>query len=48
VNSTITAKLSQNQFDALVLTFNIGAANLARSSVAKMVNDPPRRPCIRR
>lgn len=41
VNSTITAKLSQNQFDALViLTFNIGAANLARSSVAKMVNDP--------
>ena len=41
VNSTIKAKLSQNQFDALViLTFNIGAANLARSSVAKMVNDP--------
>jgi len=41
VNSTITARLGQNQFDALViLTFNIGAANLARSSVAKMVNDP--------
>lgn len=41
VNATIAAPLSQSQFDALViLTFNIGAANLARSSVAKMVNDP--------
>ena len=40
VNSTITARLSQNQFDALVILTNIGAANLACSSVAKMVNDP--------
>lgn len=41
VNATITVPLTEAQFDALtILTFNIGGPNLARSSVAKMVNDP--------
>lgn len=41
VNVTITVPLTEAQFDALtILTFNIGGPNLARSSVAKMVNDP--------
>lgn len=41
VNSKVTASISQNQFDALViLTFNIGLGNFASSSVLKLVNNP--------
>jgi type VI secretion system secreted protein VgrG len=37
----ITAALSQCQFDALViLCYNIGGGNFARSSVVKMINNP--------
>jgi len=37
VNARITADLSQNQFDALViLAFNIGLGNFASSSVLKL------------
>lgn len=40
VNAKVTATISQNQFDALViLAFNIGSANFASSSVLKLVND---------
>lgn len=42
VNSTIKAKLNQNQFDALVsLTYNIGTAGFSRSKLAKLVNQNP-------
>lgn len=41
VRSKITAMLSQQQFDALVmLVYNIGQASFAGSSVVKMINDP--------
>ncbi|MBX3629566.1 MAG: lysozyme [Nitrosomonas sp.] len=41
VNSKVTATVSQNQFDALVmLVFNIGSGNFGSSSVLKLVNDP--------
>ncbi|MBX3641347.1 MAG: lysozyme [Nitrosomonas sp.] len=41
VNSKVTATVSQNQFDALVmLVFNIGSGNFGGSSVLKLVNDP--------
>lgn len=41
VNNKVTADISQNQFDALViLTFNIGLGNLGSSSVLKLVNNP--------
>ena len=41
VNAKVTASITQNQFDALViLAFNIGLANLATSSVLKLVNNP--------
>ncbi len=41
VNARVTAALSQNQFDALViLAFNIGLGNFTGSSVLKLVNDP--------
>lgn len=41
VRLSITAKITQNEFDALViLTFNIGAAAFGRSSVMKLVNNP--------
>ncbi len=41
VNAKVTATLSQNQYDALViLAFNIGLANFASSSVLKLVNNP--------
>ena len=41
VNTTVTAKLRQNQFDALVmLCFNIGARNFANSTVVKYINNP--------
>ena len=41
VNSRVTAHVSQNQFDALViLAFNIGLGNFGGSSVLKLVNDP--------
>jgi lysozyme len=39
VNTTITAKLSQNQFDALVsLAFNIGAGAFSSSTLARRFN----------
>lgn len=41
VNNTVTAKLRQNQFDALVmLCFNIGVRNFANSTVVKYINNP--------
>lgn len=41
VNNKVTADLSQNQFDALViLAFNIGLGNFGSSSALKLVNDP--------
>lgn len=41
VNRGVTATVSQCQFDALViLSFNIGVGNFARSSVLKLVNNP--------
>jgi type VI secretion system secreted protein VgrG len=41
VNNKVTATLSQNQFDALVLlVFNIGLGNFASSSVLKLINNP--------
>lgn len=41
VTSKVTAQLSQNQFDALVIfVFNIGIAAFTSSSVLKLVNDP--------
>ena len=41
VRAGITVSLASNQFDALtILAFNIGAPRFAKSSVAKMVNDP--------
>lgn len=41
VNDKLTATVSQNQFDALViLAFNIGLTNLANSSALKLVNNP--------
>ncbi len=41
VNSKVTATVSQNQFDALVMfIFNIGPGNFGSSSVLKLVNDP--------
>ena len=41
INNLVTAKLSQQQYDALVvLVFNIGKTNFAGSTVRKMINDP--------
>lgn len=41
VRGKITVKLSQQQFDALVmLVYNIGEASFGGSSVIKLVNDP--------
>ncbi len=41
VKSKVKTKLSQNEFDALViLTFNIGRGAFRTSSVLKLVNDP--------
>ena len=41
VNAKVTAAISQNQFDALViLAFNIGLGNFDSSSVLKLINDP--------
>ncbi|MFK7766474.1 MAG: peptidoglycan-binding protein [Mariniblastus sp.] len=41
VQSGVTATITQNQFDALViLTFNIGIGGFQRSSVLKLVNNP--------
>lgn len=41
VNNRITANVSQNQFDALViLAFNIGLNNFESSSVLRLVNNP--------
>ncbi len=41
VNDKVTADITQNQFDALViLVFNIGVGSFGRSSVLKLVNNP--------
>lgn len=41
VTSKVTAQLSQNQFDALVIfVFNIGINGFSSSAVLKLVNDP--------
>ncbi|MEE9397039.1 MAG: lysozyme [Methylococcales bacterium] len=41
VKSKVTASITQNEFDALViLTFNIGQRAFTNSSVLKMVNNP--------
>ncbi len=41
VRKNITAPLSQNQFDALVIfAYNIGAKNFATSTVVKYINNP--------
>ena len=41
VNAKVTATISQNQFDALViLAFNIGLGGFRSSSVLKLVNNP--------
>lgn len=41
VKSKVTAKVTQNQFDAMViLAFNIGESGFKSSSVLKLVNDP--------
>lgn len=41
VQNSITANLTQNQYDALVmLAYNIGAQNFSESSVVKYINNP--------
>ena len=41
VRSKVTAEISQNQFDALVIfVFNIGVNGFSTSSALKLVNDP--------
>ena len=41
VRNSISAQVSQNEFDAMVIfAFNIGASGFSGSSVAKLVNDP--------
>jgi GH24 family phage-related lysozyme (muramidase) len=41
VRSKVTAEISQNQFDALVIfVFNIGVNGFSDSSALKLVNDP--------
>ena len=44
VQKNITVPLTQNQYDALVIfAYNIGAANFAKSTVVKYINNPNHR-----
>jgi lysozyme len=48
VNKLIKANLNQNQFNAIVsISYNIGLAGLAKSSLLKKVNTNPSDPTIR-
>ena len=48
VNKLIKANINQNQFNAIVsLSYNIGLAGLAKSSLLKKVNANPSDPTIR-
>ena len=48
VNKMIKANINQNQFNAIVsLSYNIGLAGLAKSSLLKKVNANPSDPTIR-
>ncbi|MDM1050607.1 lysozyme [Sphingobacterium hotanense] len=48
VSRLVKSNLTQNQFDSLVsFTFNLGAANLGKSTLLKKVNINPNDPSIR-
>lgn len=48
VKSVVTSDITQNQFDALVsFAYNLGMANLRRSTLLKKVNENPNDPSIK-